>query len=94
MKTQSNLVRNYKKFKLENPKVYTKFKRFAKKMYANGRRRYSADAIVHYIRLESDINNSGNKIKISNNHVAYFARDLIKEDKKFKNFFILRPTRK
>lgn len=91
---ETNLVKNYKKFKRENPKVYTKFKRYAKKMYTNGRRRYSADAIVHYIRLESDLNSTTNKIKISNNHVAYLARDLIKEDKRFKTFFTLKPVRK
>ena len=92
-KKLSELKRDYRRFKKENPIVYKKFKKYAKQLFRNGRRRYSADAIVHFIRYEQDFTTRGDRFKINNNHVAYLARDLVREDKRFKGFFEKRHLR-
>ncbi len=83
----------FDRFDKQNPKVYRKFKKYARKMYKNGRRRYSAWSIINAIRWEADFTTRGNKFKINNNFIAHFARKLVKEDKAFKGFFALRQLK-
>lgn len=77
----------------ENPIVYKKFKKFATQLYKNGRRRYSAWAIINAIRWEHDFTTRGSKFKVNNDFIALFARKLSKENRNFKGFFLIKPLK-
>ncbi len=83
----------FKTFDRQNPKVYRKFKKFANQLYKNGRRRYSAWAIINAIRWEEDFTTRGSKFKINNDFIALYARKLVKNDTKFKGFFNLKSLK-
>ena len=85
--------RQFTKYNKENPVVYRKFKKYAKQLFRNGRRRYSAWAIVNAIRWEQDFTTRGNKFKINNDFIALLSRKLAKEDKAFKGFFNTKPLK-
>lgn len=77
----------------ENPTVYKKFKKYANQMFKNGRRRYSAWAIINGIRWETELKTRGNKFKINNDFIALMTRKLVRENKNFKGFFLTRPLK-
>lgn len=83
----------FDRFNKQNPEVFRKFKKYAKQMYKNGRRRYSAWAIINAIRWEEDFTTRGSKFKINNNFIAFYARKLVKQDKAFKSFFLLKSMK-
>lgn len=85
--------RAFKNYLKENPIVYRKFKKYASQLYRNGRRRYSAWAIVNAIRWEHDFTTRGSKFKVNNDFIALLARKLVRENKTFKGFFLTKPLR-
>lgn len=93
MELNRTTKREFERFNKSNPVVYRKFKKYASKMHKNGRRRYSAWAIINAIRWEEDFNTRGSKFKINNNFIAHYARKLVKADKKFKGFFLLKTLK-
>lgn len=60
----------FKAFHLANPHVFSHFCRFAFQVINAGKKRYSADAILHQIRWHVDIETRGDLVKINND----FAR--------------------
>lgn len=66
-----------REFHQKHPEVWTLFCRFAFEMIRTGRKHYSADAVMHRVRWETDqgrdFENEGG-FKISNNHVAFYSR--------------------
>jgi hypothetical protein len=83
----------FKRFNKQNPTVYRKFKKYANQMHTNGRRRYSAWAIINAIRWEEDFKTRGSKFKINNDFIALYARKLVKANPKFKTFFNLKQLK-
>lgn len=83
-------------FHAENPEVYELFLKFAKEALLIGHKRYSADAVMHRVRWETNASWFGDRnrdFKINNNHVSWYARKLMSEDSRFQGFFRLRGTR-
>lgn len=66
-----------REFHEKHPRVWQLFCKFALQMAAVGFKNYSADAVMHRVRWESDqgrdFENEGG-FKISNNHVAFYSR--------------------
>ncbi len=72
---EGELVRAFVKFDKEHPQVWVFFVRFTKNRINAGMKHYSADAIMHRVRWETDAGNTGqHQFKINNNHVAFYAR--------------------
>jgi len=58
----------------ENPKVWGYFKKFSLEAAHSGRKHISHWLIVNRIRWEVSITTTGHDFKISNNHIAFYAR--------------------
>ena len=64
----------FEAFHAENPHVYKLFKRFAFRVIAAGRRRYSARTIWHRMRWHADFETTDDEYKLNNNHSPYYGR--------------------
>jgi hypothetical protein len=91
----------WKKFHYDNPRVYDLFKKFTFQAIQAGHKSFSSDAICHRIRwetsvvtLEEGVNlDTGEKLKINNNHVAYYGRKFMRDYPKYDGFFRTRDTK-
>ncbi len=64
-----------RKFIAENPQVWASFVRYARALIATGRRRGSADLVVHRLVWDRNIETSGAEpYKINGHYTAIFAR--------------------
>jgi hypothetical protein len=84
----------FERFDRDHPEVYRAFKWKASQLLAAGHRRYSADAIMHAVRVEADVNaERAGGFKINNNYVSRYARKLADEDPRFAAFFRFRSLK-
>ena len=58
----------------ENPRIWKYFRQFALEAVHSGRKHISHWLIVNRIRWEVSIATTGHEFKISNNHIAFYAR--------------------
>ena len=79
----------FEQFHAENPKVYELFKKFTFELIFRRRTHYSADAIIHRVRWETNII-GGKDYKINNNFVAYYVRLFNAEFPECDRFFEIR----
>lgn len=84
------LLASFKKFHLDNPHIYELFAKKANIARNSGRLKYSAWVIINVLRWEHDIQTSHSEFKISNDHIAIYARVLIWNDPSFYGFFELK----
>jgi|TARA_B110000902_G_scaffold237149_1_gene283931 hypothetical protein len=85
---QTRLEKDFQKFHLKNPAVWTEFKRYAFEAIESGRQHYSASFIVNKIRWDSAINTSKtNAFKIANATSPYYARLFHKSFPAYEGFF-------
>ena len=68
------ILDKFVEFHLENPHVWELFKRFTFEMINRGKQHYSVNAVIERIRWHSDIETTGDDIKIGNNFRAHYAR--------------------
>jgi len=91
----------WKEFHHDNPRVYELFKKFTFQAIQAGHKSFSSDAICHRIRwetsvvtLEEGVNpDTGEKLKINNNHVAYYGRKFMRDYPEYDGFFRTRDTK-
>lgn len=88
-----NLLIKFKKYHLENPKVYEEFKSNAFEMRKTGKSKYSAWTIINKIRWDHDIKTTGDVFAINNDFIALYARLLIHHHPEFNVFFELRTMK-
>ncbi len=92
---REEMERNYLEFDANNPVVWDLFKRFTTDAINVGLEAYSADAVMHRVRWETDVGRSepyskeGN-FKINNNHVCFYARRFMREHPQHDGFFRIR----
>jgi hypothetical protein len=85
------LLRRFAQFDLANPKVWNLFQHFAFEMIHRGMRHYSADAVLHRVRWETDVpTNNDDGFKISNDFSCCYARKFRDYHPNHTGFFRLR----
>lgn len=86
---------NFERFHEERPEVYREFKRFANiYKFERGFKRVSADFLLHVVRHHIAMEKSANELyKINNNYTCLYARKLMSEDERFKDFFETRQRK-
>lgn len=89
----TELLKKFKAYHLENPHVYDEFLSNALKMKSLGRRKYSAWTIVNKIRWDWDVQSSDRVFKINNDFIALYARLVIYHRPEFTNFFEMRKMK-
>ena len=74
-------------FHTNNPKVYELFRKFTLEVINRGYEHYSADAIMHRVRWETNVVKCHRQFKINNNFVTFYARLFMAEFPQHEGFF-------
>ena len=80
---------NFKKHHKEHPEIYDKFCKFAKQA-ARVKAYYSAKAIFHRIRWETQIEEKKSEFKIDDGWISHYARKFMEDFPKYDGFFQIR----
>lgn len=95
-KPANRLEAKFWKFHLENLLVYEYFCRYAIQAQKRGFTKISADMLMHRVRWETWFGTTetqmvdGEPLRISNSHVAYYARLWMRDHPEWPGFFQLR----
>lgn len=89
---ESELEAAFWQFNRENPQVYVLFSRFTFQLIKRGFKNYSADAVMHRIRWETNVETVGDKFKVNDHHVAFYSRLWMEVNPQHKGFFRTRKT--
>jgi len=71
----------------KNPQVYELFEMYTFEVIRRGFKNYGAKGVMERIRWHTDIETTGERFKISNNHTAYYARLFEHNHPQFEGFF-------
>src|SRR4051812_12291868 len=89
-----NIQARFDEFGQEHPEVYALFRQFAQEVRLAGHRKFSADAILHRIRWEYDVNRRRDGgFKINDHFSSRYARRLMTDDRSFVGFFETRELK-
>lgn len=80
-------------FDAEHPGIYIAFSRIALAGIAEGKKHWSADAIMQIMRHETGIKDGDPHLKINNHHRAYLSRRFMAEHPQHSGFFAVRESR-
>jgi hypothetical protein len=83
----------FEAFHTSNPRVYELFKKFTFEVINKGHTRFSADAILHRIRWETQIDTyNGETFKITNDYSAFYSRLFMSDYPNYSGLFQLKPS--
>jgi hypothetical protein len=87
-------VENFKKYHEENPDIYKMFCHYALKV-AQKRKYYSAKAIFHRVRWETEFGDSNPQaeFKISDGWISHYARKFLSDHPEHNGFFKLKSRK-
>jgi len=88
-----SIEERFQRFHEENPVIYRLFCRFVDELVHAGRKRFSADAVLHRIRWETAIQTTDEKFKINDHYSSRYARLWLDENPGHGSFFELRKLR-
>lgn len=91
--TSTELIADFEEYHRQNPHIYQKFAEKAAVARSSGRNCYSAWVIINVLRWEHDIQTASIEFKISNDHIAMYARCLVWNDPTFEGFFSLKQMK-
>lgn len=77
----------------KNPSIWAAFERFSLEAAASGRPRYSHWAVMNRVRWHTAIETTGREFKISNDHIAFYARKFCAKHPEYRTFFKLKPLK-
>ncbi len=77
----------------KNPHVYDLFERFTFRAIDSGRSNLSHWWVMNRIRWETAIETTGPEFKISNDHIAYYARLFMAYHPEHKGFFRIKKMK-
>jgi hypothetical protein len=87
------LKQQWWKWHKENPHVWKLFEKYTMQAIHAGHNHYSSMAIIERIRWHSDVETTGDKFKINNNHKTYYSRYFHHMHPEHDGFFRLRETK-
>lgn len=93
MRPRKTPQERFDEFVARCPDVYRAFVQYALRLKRAGKTRYSADAILHVIRFETDLADNAGDFKINNNFSAPLARKAMAEYPELKDFFETRRSK-
>lgn len=91
--TMSNLKYKWWDFHKKNPQVYELVEHFTFEVIKRGFKNYSIKSVFERIRWHTDVETTGVKFKLSNNHTAYYARLFMVKNPDYEGFFRTKQTR-
>lgn len=91
---ESKIDRAFDEFHAAHPEVYREFRRAAEQLLGAGIEHYGAGAIFEALRFHSAVNSGRDGgFKLNNNFRSRYARLLMTEDPRFRDFFETRRLR-
>lgn len=88
--TSVELIQSFEKYHDDNPHIYKEFMRLTRIARESGRERFSAWLIINALRWEHSIQTKHSDFKISNDHIAIYARLAIWDEPSYEGFFELK----
>lgn len=82
-----DLKKQWWEYHKKNPHVYDLFEQYTFMVIKRGFQHYGAKGIMERIRWHSDIETTGDRFKVSNNHTAYYARYFHHLHPEYEGFF-------
>lgn len=89
---EKKLTREFWRFHDANPHIFSELLRLALDLKVNGSDRYSVKALIEVLRWQKEYETAGGAYKINNNYGPYYARLLMREDKRLDGFFHIRTA--
>lgn len=77
----------------QNPQVYVRLKELALSLRRKGHERYSINGLFEVLRWEHAMRTTGDSFKLNNNYRAWYARALMQNELKLRDFFETREVR-
>lgn len=91
---ETNRIR-FLTFHLKHPRVYTLYDRFAKELISQGHKKLGSKMIIERIRWEYWTGSHDEyNFKINNDFTAWYAREFIKHNPQYAEYFELREIKK
>jgi hypothetical protein len=92
MEIQENIQEQFRRFDAQHPEIYQEFCHIASNLLQRGRSHYGSKAILEVIRYHRILSGKSETepFKINNNYSSRYARKLMEEDARFRDFFELR----
>lgn len=94
------LRKEFLQFHRENPHVYKRIVELCEELWDRGWRKYSMRTIISVLRFQFDLETGGEevtvaggetrRVKLNDHHSPYYARMLVTEKRKFRDFFEFR----
>jgi hypothetical protein len=95
MEEKDHIQEQFERFHVSHPEIYAEFRQIALNLLQHGRSHYGSKAIFEVIRYHRALSGKGEAelFKINNNYSSRYARKLMEEDERFRDFFELRELR-
>ena len=84
------LEERFAAFHKENPQVYRAIVATAKKLRANGFKRYGIAAIFEHLRMQNALDSTGDDYKLNNSYRAFYSRLIESREAELEDFFTKR----
>ena len=84
---RDDLKKAWWKWHKENPQVWELFQKYTFQLINAGFSHYGAKGVMERIRWHSDVETTGDRFKIGNNHTAYYARYFHHKYPEYDGFF-------
>ena len=84
----------FREFHEANPHVYDELRRLALDLKSRGRNQYGIMSLMNVVRWHRAMatTRDADDFKVNNNFAPYYARLLIRQEKKLAGFFVLRHS--
>jgi len=83
----------FTKFHNENPHIYQMFETYSLEAYRAGHWKFSHWLIVNRIRWDSMVQTTGDKYKIPNEYIGFYARLFMAKNPTLLGFFRIKPMK-
>lgn len=95
MEIQDSIQEQFRRFDAQHPEIYQEFRHIALNLLHYGRSHYGSKAILEVIRYHRILSGKSETepFKINNSYSSRYARKLMDEDERFRDFFELRELR-
>lgn len=92
-RSEDSLEERFMAFHVENPHVYDELRRLALDLKRKGVTRYGIAGLFEVLRYDSALATGGDAFKLNNSFRSFYARLLMDNEPRLRDFFELRTMR-
>ncbi len=87
-----SLESRFWRFHRDNPSVFSELRKLALDILGTGCDRWSINGLFEVLRWQRAMRTTGDPFKLNNDYRAFYARLLMREESRLKNFFATRMS--